>query len=193
MRLPAAVLLILSAAATPAAASSDLVERILSANDRERLAAHAEVRASAVAKARRDGDPGQVADLDAILAGTPQPLRGETLVGDYRCRIAKLDGVLPVIVYGWFRCRVEEDDLGYRLLKTTGSQRTSLRFVDDGESRVIAYGAAHFADEAPLAYGADPERDQVGYLVKPEGGRYRIEFPLPRTESRFDILELERR
>jgi hypothetical protein len=189
------IAVLLAACVLPAVgrAESDLLDRTLSAADKERLAAYDTVRRQAIDGARKGGEPDQVALLDAILAGTPQPLRGESLLGDYRCRVAKLDGVLPLVVYDWFRCAIDEDDLGYRLVKLTGSQRLTLHFVDDGESRLVAYGAGHYADEPPRAYGADPERDTVGVLVKAEGGRYRVEFPLPRVESRFDILELERR
>ncbi|HUG61657.1 MAG TPA: DUF4893 domain-containing protein [Methylomirabilota bacterium] len=184
------VTLAIVAGPTPASASADTV---LSLEDKRRLAAFDRTRATAIVEARRNGDPRAVDALDAILAGTPQRVLGESLSGDYRCRLAKLDGILPVIVYSWFRCTIEEDGPGYRLTKVSGSQRTTLRFIDEGETRLIAYGAGYYQDEQPKRYGEDPDRNQVGYLVKPEGGRYRIEFPLPTLESRFDILELERR
>lgn len=189
----AAVLLILLASAASALATGDLAERTLTEADKQRLAAYGTVRTEAIAKARAGGDPADLAKLDAILAGQPQPLLGETLAGDYRCRVAKLDGILPLVVYDWFRCRIDEDALGWRLVKLTGSQRLTAHFIDDGETRLLMYGAEHYADEKPRSYGADPERNTVGYLIKAEGGRYRLEMPLPRFESRFDILELERR
>lgn len=191
LRCLAAILLVVLPSA--AAATGDLAERTLTPSDRERIAAFDEVRTTAIAKARQSGEPADVAKLDAILAGQPQPLLGESLAGDYRCRVAKLDGILPLVVYDWFRCRIDEDDLGYRLVKTTGSQRLTAHFIDESETRLLVYGAGHYADEEPRRYGADPERDVVGWLVKAEGGRYRIEMPLPKFESRFDILELERR
>jgi hypothetical protein len=161
--------------------------------DTERLQRYSAVRAESIADARAGGAPEDVDRLDMILAGTPQPLLGESLAGDYRCRMAKLGGDPPLTIYGWFRCTIDDDAIGYRLRKVTGSQRMTLHFIDDAKDRAIAYGAGHVADEAPRAYGQSAEHNLVGYLIKAEGGRYRIEFPLPLFESRFDILELERR
>jgi hypothetical protein len=179
--------------AVPAARAESRLEATLTPSDLARLAQFETVRAASIAVARGGGVRRDVDTLDLILAGTPQPLRGEELAGDYRCRVARLGGTQPLVVHDWFRCRIDEDGSGYRLRKLTGSQRTTLRFVDDTATRLVAYGAAHAAGEPSGRYGDDPDADQVGYLVKAEGGRYRIEFPLPRVASRFDILELERR
>jgi hypothetical protein len=175
-----------------AGADSDLLGGLAQA-DRDRLARYEAVRAEAIADARAKGAPEDVDRLDMILAGTPQPLLGESLTGEYRCRTAKLGGDPALTIYGWFRCAIDDDDIGYRLRKLTGSQRMTLHFIDDTKDRAIAYGAGHVAGEDPRSYGQSAEHNQVGYLIKAEGGRYRIEFPLPVFESRFDILELERR
>lgn len=176
-----------------AGATGSLLDRTLSQTDKGRLAAFEETRRTAIAAARKGGEAGEVEVLDKILSGEPQPILGEDLRGTYRCRTIKMDGILPLVVYDWFQCRIDEDDLGYRLVKTSGSQRLSGHFVDDAETRLAYYGAGHYSDEKPKAYGADPERDEVGYLFKVGAKRYRLEFPLPKLESRFDILELERR
>jgi hypothetical protein len=179
-------------AATPAVAASDLASR-LSERDQERLAAFDATRTQAVAAAEAGGSAADVATLSAVLDATPQPILGEDIRGDYRCRTMKLDGVVPLVVYGWFACRIEEDDTGYRLVKLTGSQRVSGHFIDESESRLIFWGTAHYADEAPMRYDVAGDRNVVGYFFKIGDGRYLLEQPLPATESRFDILELERR
>lgn len=184
-----AALLLLPSAAMATGDAADA----LSTADRERLAAFETVRTETLAAVRDGADPAALATLDALLAPEPRPILGVDLRGDYRCRTLKLGGAPALIVYGWFSCRIDEDDLGYRLTKLTGSQRLSGHFIDTAEDRLTYWGALHYAGEAPKLYGADPERDQAGYLFRIADGHYRLELPLPRLESRFDILEIEMR
>jgi hypothetical protein len=184
-----AALLILPAGA---GATGD-AEGALSASDRDRLASFEAVRAETLAAVRGRADPVNLATLDAVVTPQPQAILGVDLRGNYRCRTIKLGGAPALVIYGWFSCRIDEDDLGYRLVKLTGSQRLSGHFIDTAEDRLTWWGALHYADEAPKPYGADPERDQVGYLFRIGEGHYRLELPLPHLESRFDILEIEMR
>jgi hypothetical protein len=182
----------LLALAAPAHAESDLLTRTLSAHDLGRLAGFAKARSDAIAEARTGGDPAEVETLDAILAGEELPI-GPDLRGDYRCRVAKLGGILPLVIYTRFECRISEEDTGYLLEKLTGSQRLTGHFIDDSETAMIFYGAGHYDYEEPIAYSADPERNVVGRFVRVGEGRYRLEMPLPQFESTFDILELQAR
>jgi hypothetical protein len=184
----------------PVHAESDLLTRTLTPTDLGRLAGFAKARADAIAAARKGGDPADVATLDAILAGEEQPILGVDIRGDYRCRMAKLGnadeqaGTASVLViYDWFRCRIGEDEIGYRLEKVTGSQRVTGHFIDDSETSLVFYGSDFYADEGPRAYNAVPDRNTVGRFVKVGDDRYRLELPLPFLESKFNILELERR
>jgi len=178
------------AAVLPARAEGSLVA-VMTAADKERLGKYAETRARAIEEARKGGEASEVAILDDVLAGTLLPLRDADLAGDWRCRTIKLGGSLPLVVYGWFKCRISDKD-GLRLEKVTGSQRTAGRFFDDGETRMIYVGALHYGDEKPVAHGADADRDQIAVVARPGPNRLRIEFPLPRYESILDIIELQR-
>lgn len=177
----------------PALATGSLAERTLTPDDKARLADFGTSRSEAIAEANSGGNPSEVSALDGILSGKPQPILGVDIRGTYRCRTIKLGGSLPLTTYDWFSCRIDEDDLGYRLIKTSGSQRLSGHFIDDSRTRLLYYGAAHYADEKPKAYGKDADSDQVGYFYKVGPGRYRLELPLPRYESKFDIIELVKR
>jgi len=178
----------------PARAESDLLTRTLTPEDLGRLAEFARVRADSIKEARDGGESADVATLDEILAGEEEPILGVDIGGDYRCRVAKLGGDLGrLTIYDWFRCEIGEDSIGYRLEKTSGSQRLSGHFIDDNETSLIFYGAGHYDGEQPNEYNADAERNMVGRLVKIGGDRYRLELPLPKFESTFDILELEKR
>ena len=178
--------------ASHAGAESDLA-RTLTPTDLRRLAQFQVAREDAIKDARENGESADVKVLDEILSGVEMPVRGVDIRGDYRCRMAKLGRLAHVVIYNWFRCRIDEDDVGYRLEKLTGSQRLSGHFIEDNETALIFYGADHYADENPLAYNANPERNNVGRLVKVGDKRYRLEFPLPFLESNFDILEIEER
>lgn len=167
----------------------------LSADDRQRLETFDSVRGEAIGAARESDDKAALATLDAILSGKPETVRGVTdLAGDWRCRVAKLGGNLPLVVYDWFRCRITDDAAGLRLDKISGSQRTAGTFYDDANAERLTYvGSAYYGYEGkPKPYGRDAERDQVGYLVRVGPDRLRLEFPSPRFESQFDIMELER-
>ncbi|WP_395675166.1 DUF4893 domain-containing protein [Inquilinus sp.] len=187
-------LVLFVAAATPALADGTLASRMTAA-DTARLAAFDTVRAQAIGEARASDDKAAVAVLDQMLAGTPQPIRGATdLAGTWRCRVAKLGGILPLTIYDWFRCRITDDSAGLRLDKVSGSQRTAGGFYDDADAgRLVFLGALYYGHEGkPVRYGTDAERDQVGYLVRVGRDRLRLEYPSPRFESHFDIMELER-
>jgi hypothetical protein len=179
-----------------ARASSDLADTLTSV-DLGRLAQFAEAREGAIKSATESGSGEDVALLEKILGGEEMPIRGEDIRDDYRCRVAKLgsqvEGLSGLVIYDWFRCRISEDDIGYYLEKTTGSQRLSGHFIDDSETGLIFYGADHYGDEQPRSYDDDPDRNVVGRFVKVGKSRYRLEMPLPFLESRFDILELEER
>ncbi|HWJ76260.1 MAG TPA: DUF4893 domain-containing protein [Kaistia sp.] len=190
-RARASLAALLLLAAIPAAhADGTLADRTLTSADKTRLASFDKARSDALAEARAVGSKADLAALDAVLAGGPEPILGVDIRGTYRCRTIKLGGNLPLTVYGWFKCRIDEDDIGYRLVKTSGSQRLSGHFIDDSEKRLVFYGAGHYADEKPRAYKSDPERDIVGTFVKAGAKRYRLELPLPKVESTFDIIEL---
>jgi hypothetical protein len=168
-----------------------VVDMLMTPADKARLAGHDETRRAALAEAR-DGDPAEVAGLDALLAKPLLTTSDFDLGGEWRCRTTKVGGLLPLVVYGWFKCRVSDDGSGWRLEKTTGSQRTTGRFYDDGETRMIYLGSFHVADETPKPYGSGPDSDQVGYAFRTGPAEWRIEFPAPRYESKFDLLELRR-
>jgi len=176
-----------------AIADGTLAARTLTKTDKERLARYEATQKSAIAEARKGGDKAEVATLDALLAAKPQPILGVDIRGDYRCRTIKLGGGLPLTIYGWFNCRIEEDDLGYRLTKTSGSQRLTGHFIDDSASRLLYYGVSYIAGDKPVRYGAKADDDQVGYFLKTGPSSYRLDLPLPKFESKFDIIELKKK
>ncbi|MCG7360640.1 DUF4893 domain-containing protein [Roseomonas sp. ACRSG] len=164
----------------------------LSAFDQGRLERFDTVRREAIAAARARGKPADVAVLNQVMKGQAAALPAARMVGEWRCRILKLGGTPPLVVYADFKCRIADDTEGLRLEKITGSQRTSGLFYDIEGRRLGYAGAEAWGNERPLQYGQDMQRDQVGYLVPLSADRMRLELPLPMRESRFDILELRR-
>jgi hypothetical protein len=187
------VLLALAAVAmaAPAFATGEIVDLITDA-DRARLEKFEEARSEAFAAAREEGAPEDVKVLDGIDARPKLAFSGYDKTGNWHCRTIKAGGPAPLVVYGWFRCRVSDDGSGWRLEKLTGSQRTVGRFFDETETSLTYLGSFFVAGDEPPAYGADPDSDQVGRAFRSGPDRWRIEFPLPRYESRFDILEFRR-
>jgi len=137
---------------------------------------------------------GPLVDPNAGQAGRLQPAPGT-----YRCRTVKLgskaEGGLAYVAYPFFRCTVELTPGGDLILtKTTGSQRTRGLLYPDTDNRLIFVGAQAWGmDETGFpAYGAQPERDQVGVFERIGPERWRMVVPWPRVESKLEILELVR-
>lgn len=164
----------------------------LSAFDQGRLERFDNARREAIAAARARGKPADIAVLNQVLKGNAVSLPAARMAGEWQCRTLKLGGTPPLTVYADFKCRITDDAEGLRLDKLTGSQRTSGIFYDIPGRRLGYAGAEAWANERPLRYGQDMQRDQVGYLVPLSPDRMRLELPLPMRESRFDILELRR-
>lgn len=176
----------------PARADGEL-QRLLAPDDVARLDGYEAVRAQALNEATAGGDKADLAILHEVLAGDPLDVRsGFDPTGDWRCRTIKVGGMLPLVVYGWFKCRIVDDGAGWRLEKTTGSQRSTGRLFDDGETRMVFVGAGHYDYEEPRTYGSDPERNQVAYVFRSGKDRLRFEFPSPKFESKLDILDMRR-
>jgi hypothetical protein len=181
---------ILAIQASPALADG-VVQKLMTPADKARLEQHGETRRAALAEAR-SGDPAEASELDALLTKPLLSFPGYDLGGEWRCRTTKLGGLSPLVVYDWFKCRVSDDGSGWKLDKTSGSQRTTGRFYDEDEKRLIYLGSFFVAGEIAKPYGSGPESDQVGYVFRTGQAEWRIEFPAPYYESKLDILEFKR-
>lgn len=188
MRLAAFVIALL--AAFPAFADGE-VQKIMTPADKARLNDYAQTRAAALAEAK-GGDPKEVAEVTALLARPQTSFAGFDMTGNWQCRTIKAGGISPLVVYGWFRCRVTDDGSGWYLDKLTGSQRTTGRFYDDGDKRLIYLGSFHVNGDPVKPYGRGPETDQAGYAFRMDDRHWRIEMPAPHYESKLDILEFRR-
>lgn len=168
------------------------IESIVTDADRERLANYEATREAALAEAREKGAPQDVAVLGEVAGAPGLSWQGFDMTGDWRCRTIKAGGPATLVVYGWFKCRVSDDGSGWMLEKLTGSQRTKGRFFTDSDTRLTYLGAYYVAGDAAPAYGEHADSDQAGYAFRVGDDAWRIEFPAPRYESKFDILELRR-
>jgi len=175
--------------------------------DIERLDIAAELLAHVIPAARKNGDARDVRELDGI-AGPSQPIEGEALIGNWKCRTMKLAGkYVDLIVYGWFKCRISFGAEGLFFEKLTGSQRTSgylwPEYPASGEGLPVRYiylGAAHYGGEELRKYGGPKNtllrvrenRDDPGILEAIGRNHMRIGFPMPVLESEYNFLELKR-
>lgn len=110
-----------------------------------------------------------------------------TLDGRWLCRTVKLGGLLPLVIYGYFKCEIADQVIR----KTIGSQRFSGRLYVAGEE-IVFLGASEDGDQEPIAYGADPDRDMIGVLRALGPDHLALELPSPRYESHHDIIEFVR-
>jgi hypothetical protein len=170
--------------------------RIVGTGDFQRLMGADEAWYAAVSEAQKAGYGPQLAALGALAEERAGLTRPEPPPGLYRCRTIKLGGGeprLPYIAYDWFRCRIALTPGGdLRLDKLTGSQRQSGLLYPDGDRRLVFVGAVAWGsgEAAAPAYGAQPDRDQVGFLERIGEQRWRLALPFPKQESRLDLIEL---
>lgn len=167
------------------------ITKLITKADATRLANYESTRAQALQEARAGGDTADVAAVNAILAAKPETFKNVDLTGNWQCRTIKLGGILPLVVYSWFKCRVTDDGSGWVVTKINGSQRLQGRFYTESDTRLTYLGTQFVNDEKPKRYGAGPETDQVGYVYR-TGKSFRIELPAPFYESKLDIIELRR-
>ena len=164
----------------------------LSQTDVQRFSRFDENRKEAVHEAEQGGDSADHPALLKVLAGQPQAIADKELIGEWRCRTLKLGGNLPLVIYGFFKCRIFEENGALILQKTTGSQRTRGALHRIAADRFAYIGAGTVNDDPVRAYGDDAQEDEVALLVKAAPARLRLEFPAPHYESLFDIIELVR-
>jgi hypothetical protein len=176
------------------ALADGVLDKIISPFDKERLANFQKTEAEALSEALR-GDPGEVEILTAALSGKPLPMDGDfDPTGKWRCRVIKAGGDpgLPLVVYGWFRCKITDDGSGWFVTKTSGSQRLTGRLYTRSATELVFLGAGHVNDDPPRKYGEDAEQDQVAIVTRRGEGRLVFEFPAPRFESKLDVMVMER-
>lgn len=189
------------AATLPAHAAelADLSNEIRT-DDRARLELFDETAGRALLDALAAGDGGDIGVLVAGLAGEAMPPQGAAPVldGDWSCRVLKLGGGLPLVVYQPFRCRIGADG---RFEKLSGSQRMLGRIgLVDGEMTYL--GTAFVAGETPPDYAnLPPEVDptaipqfmpEIGKVEVVDRGMARIILPMPHLESDLNIVLLGR-
>ncbi len=151
--------------------------------------------------ARREAEGGDAADI-AIADGlmdAPVGLDGPPVTGNWKCRIIKVGGISPIVVYGWFNCRISIVSGELFFEKLTGSQRLRGHMYADGNGFVLL-ASGYVADEPPGNYGGRGDHlgsdmaptNQVAIVSRLADGRLRMGFPFPALESTFDIIEMKR-
>lgn len=179
--------------ATSIALADGVLDKRLTPFDKERLAGIDATVAAGLAEARAGGTKDDVAILDAALAGTPLPLaEGYDPNGVWTCRTIKAGGTLPLTVYPWFTCRISEDGAGWQFEKLTGSQRTRGMFYTLSATRLAYLGAGYVAGGKPGTYGQDAAENQVAVVERRGKNKLIFLFPAPQSESKLDILVMER-
>ncbi|WP_404934831.1 DUF4893 domain-containing protein [Nitratireductor sp. L15S-10] len=167
----------------------DTVMQQITYRDAARLDAYERIRADALKQARTSPTATDIALLEEIDQREQRTFEGFDLSGDWECRTIKAGGLVPLVVYDWFRCRVSDDGAGWALEKLTGSQRTRGRFFTHSDTRLIYLGSYFVSSDRPPSYGAGRASDQVAYVFRDREDGWRMEFPAPEREAELDILE----
>jgi hypothetical protein len=167
--------------------------------DEARLAGFEAALGASLRNALAEGAAEDVRTVASVLAGQPGDFDPE---GAWSCRTIKLGGDPALTVYGNFRCRIEVESDGWRIVKETGSQRLEGRILRDDDQWL--YLGVGFVDGGPATdYAGLPAKDQtpvepgqtvaqVGIFEQMSPTRARLLLPSPILESGFDILYLTR-
>ena len=152
-------------------------------------------------KSRGLSEAGNSGEIRAVANAPVQRASASALVGNWRCRVMKLGGITPYVIYSWFNCRIS-NGAGGRLYfeKLGGSQRTSGYLYPDYQDGFVYLGASTVKGEPQRVYSgtgasvgaSETQDDQIGVLSYLGSGRARLELPFPAVESVFDVIELKR-
>lgn len=187
-------------ASVPVAAQTPPDDDMIRADDRARLAALDEAAGLAMRGAFAAGDSGDLTVLASALAGEAldADTARELMPGEWSCRMMKLGGGLPIVVYQPFRCRA---DAGGGFEKLTGSQRSKGKVVIES-GQLVYLGTGFVAGETPPDYRALPDEvdpgatpqfmPEIGLVEIVAANKGRIVFPRPHLESVLNILVLSR-
>jgi len=194
-RLFAAVLLLIGSAAPSFAGWQDNI----TSYDRQRLADLDQARALGLSAADAGASPEDRNAAHGVLDAVAGPISAQELTGDWRCRLMKLGGLEPAIVYTWHNCRFTSTSKGLFFEKLSGTQRFS-GYADADGVRMILLAGTSVRDEKQRPYSGGSEgfgasatpNDHVGVISSVGDRRARIELPLPVIESLFDVIELQR-
>jgi Domain of unknown function (DUF4893) len=175
------------------ALADGVLDKILSPFDKLRLENFAETESAALAEGLRGGTADEIDILTKAMSGRPLPLAADyDPVGNWKCRVIKVGGTLPITPYNWFKCRVSDDGSGWYVEKISGSQRFTGRLYARSETEMVFVGAGHVNNDPPRQYQQDPQQDQVAIVKRLGPNKLLFEFPAPQFESKLDVLVLER-
>jgi hypothetical protein len=142
-------------------------------------------------------DHGKTADWVALgpLADPAPSAEGMwPAAGAYRCRLVKLGARLPgrpdIAATRDFPCAMTNDGGIIGFTVRGAFQASSGRLYPDGERMVFLGALTLRGDMSPFAYGADPDRNQVGVLERIGPARWRLALPWPRFESTIDVVDI---
>ncbi len=171
------------------------IESLITAADRTRLENYDETRKTAIDEARKGGAAEDVATLDAIVARKSIAFTDFDMTGDWRCRTIKAGGPAPLVVYGWFKCRVSDDGSGWTLEKLTGSQRTKGRFFTDSDLRLTYLGSFMSPATPPSLTEAVPKaiRPATPFAAARKNGASNFPRPITNPGSIYWNFAVHRR
>lgn len=167
---------------------------VASAEDLDRLSRVDSAWTAALAEARDGGFADEIEEEAELLDPSIALPRAAPPPGSYHCRVIKIGKQgkgAAFTAYKPFFCYVEAEDDLLTIVKQTGSQRPAGRLYADKDERLVFLGTLALGDEeAPLAYGENPERDMAGIVERVAPFRYRLVVPWPKLESKLDVFEL---
>jgi Domain of unknown function (DUF4893) len=123
------------------------------------------------------------------LVPGPLRLKGVEIRGRYRCRTMRFGGG-GIHPGAWDDCRIDRDDIGYRLAGGGAGTSFGGHFIGDTASRLIYYGVWWKPGEAVPRYGGRSDRTQAGYFYRFPEGWYRLDIPWPTEASPMLVLEV---
>lgn len=199
MRLLIAIIT-LSAFAFPAHAADDW-RSIAHPYDVERIDTAAAAIAQGNAEAKGNGSGYEQAVTQLLMAAPAGDIETKVMAGAWQCRTIKVGGpFVGLVIYDWFKCRIDDSTGAVTVTKVTGSQNFAGRLYADGPRRMVLLGGGYYGYETRRAYqasdsadGKSPDnRDKVATVEMLGPDWLRFVFPYPARESTYDIIELRR-
>lgn len=168
---------------------------VVQADDAEHLIGVDRAWSEALTLARRGGFARRIAAEGELLdPGAAQP-RATLPPGSYRCRLIRIGPPSrrqrALNARGPFFCHVGVEGDRLSLTQQTGTERPGGYLWPDSDVRMVFVGAlATGREEVPPPYGANGDRDVVGWIERIGSFRYRLVMPFRAEGVTLEVMEL---
>ncbi len=184
---------------TAAARAPEPWQHAIREPDRKRLAGLWSAWTRSLAEAGKAGRGADIAGLGDVAVPDVAKTAALPAPGAYRCRVIKLGQheaasattmTKAFAINDFAPCSIALLGGHWQFGLAGPTQSLAGRLYPNGDHMVFLGTMALNGESGVMAYGSDPDRDQVGVLRAIGANHWRLELPWPKWQSNLDIIEI---